>query len=326
MNGRVTVLGYGPTGEATVERLRGRGQAVRLVQRKRPPNLPRDVEFQACDVLQAEDVLSAMRGAEQAVVTIGFEYNGSVWRKAWPKAMANLIAAAEATGARIVHIDNLYMYGPQDASLREDMPLTTYGQKPAARAEATRMWMKASAERRILWAALRPPDFYGPGVERSHIGGVGFGMIAKGKAATLVMQPDRPHAFAYVPDIARAAVTLLDAPDDAYGQAWHVPCAPTMTPRQILQIGAAALGEKLRIVSIPSGLLPLLGIASPFLREIAEMRFTWNRPYHVDSTKFANRFWSDPTAFELGARTTALAFRASVEAISVNRRGAPAAA
>jgi nucleoside-diphosphate-sugar epimerase len=271
-------------------------------------------------------VLSAMRGAEQAVVTIGFEYKGSVWRKAWPKAMANLIAAAEATGARIVHIDNLYMYGPQDASLREDMPLTKYGQKPAARAEATRMWMKASAGKRILWAALRAPDFYGPGVERSHLGDVGFGMLAKGKAATLIMPPDTPHDFAYVPDIARAAVTLLDAPDDAYGQAWHVPSAPTLTPRQILQIGAAALGEKLRIVSIPSGLLPVLGLVSPFLREIAEMRFTLNRPYHVDASKFAARFWSDATAFEQGARATALAARAAAKTSPISRTAEPAAA
>lgn len=326
MNGRVTVFGYGPTGEATVERLRARGQAVRVVQRKRPPNLPRDVEFQACDVLKAEDVLSAMRGAEQAVVTIGFEYKGSVWRKAWPKAMANLIAAAEATGARIVHIDNLYMYGPQDAPLREDMPLTKYGQKPAARAEATRMWMKASTEKRILWAALRAPDFYGPGVERSHIGDVGFGMLAKGKAATLIMLPNTPHDFAYVPDIARAAVTLLDAPDDAFGQAWHVPSAPTLTPRQILQIGATTLGEKLRIISIPSGLLPVLGLVSPFLREIAEMRFTWNRPYNVDASKFAARFWSDATPFELGARATALAARAVVKTSPISRTAEPAAA
>jgi len=30
------------------------------------------------------------------------------------------------------------------------------------------------------------------------------------------------------------------------------------------------------------------------------MRFTWNRPYHVDATKFGRRFWSDATPFEVG--------------------------
>ncbi len=310
-NGRVAVFGYGPTGEATVERLTARGQRVRVVQRRRPANLPPSVDFQRCDVLDAGDVLSAMRGAEQAVVTVGFEYKGSVWKRAWPQAMANFIAAAEATGARVVHVDNLYMYGPQNAPLREDMALTTYGLKPAARAEATRMWMQASQETRVLWAALRAPDFYGPGVGRSHIGDVGFGMLAKGKPATLLLPPDTPHAFAYVPDIGRAAVSLLDADDDAYGQAWHVPCAPTLTARQILKLGADAIGAKLRITAIPGLVLQALGVFAPYLREMAEMSFTWDRPYHVDSSKFARRFWSDATPFEVGARDTALAFAAA---------------
>ncbi len=313
-NGRVTVFGYGPTGEATVDRLLARGQKVRVAQRRRPANLPPGVEFTACDALYADQVLAAMTGAEQAVITTGFEYSGKVWKAVWPKAMANFIAAAEATGARVIQIDNLYMYGPQDAPLREDMPLTTYGVKPAVRAEITRMWMKAASEKRVLWAALRAPDFYGPGVDRSHLGDVGFGLIAKGKAAALVLPPDTPHAMAYVPDIGRAAVSLLDATDDAYGQAWHVPCAPTMTPRQVLAIGARALDLKLKITALPPFAVSALGLFIPFMKEVAEMSFTWDQPYHVDATKFANRFWSDATPFESGARMTALSFRAAAKA------------
>jgi nucleoside-diphosphate-sugar epimerase len=319
--GLVTIFGYGPTGEATADRLRARGTPIRVVQRKRPGNLPPGVEFMPCDVLDAAQVLAAMTGAEQAVVTIGFDYRGSVWKKAWPNAMANLLAAAEATNARIVHIDNMYMYGPQDTALHEDMPLTRHGVKPAARAEATRMWQKAARAGRVLWAALRAPDFYGPGVGRSHIGDTGLGLVAKGKSATLLMEPDQPHAFAYVPDLGRAAVSLLDAGDDAFNQVWHVPCAPTRTPRQLLAIGADAVGQKLKVISIPSWLLPVMGVAVPFVREYAEMRFTWNRPYHVDATKFSRRFWSDATPFEVGIPQTARAFRAAIPAETQKSRG-----
>jgi len=324
-NGLVTIFGYGPTGEATADRLRARGTPIRVVQRKRPANLPAGVEFMACDALDAGQVLRAMTGAEQAVITVGFEYKGDVWKQAWPKAMANFLAAAEATGARIVHIDNMYMYGPQDAPLHEDMPLTAYGKKPAARAEVTAMWMKAARGRRVRWAALRAPDFYGPGVDRSHIGETGLGLIAQDKSALLLMSPDRPHAFAYVPDIARAAVSLLDAPDDAFNQAWHVPCAPTRTPRQLLQIGADALGQQLKVLAMPTLTLRLAGIFSPFLRECVEMRFTWNRPYHVDATKFSRRFWSDATPFEVGIPATVRAFRAAlVPEIKESRGQTPA--
>jgi len=320
--GLITIFGYGPTGAATAEFLRNRGQSIRVVQRKRPASLPAGVEFMPCDVMDAQSVLRAVTGAEQAVITIGVEYSGRIWREVWPKAMANFLAAAEAANARIVHIDNMYMYGPHDDTpIHEDAPLTAYGHKPAVRSEITRMWMEAGREGRVKWAALRAPDFYGPGVDRSHIGETGLGLIAQGKTAQLIMSPDQPHAFAYVPDIARAAVSLLDAPDDAFNQAWHVPCAPTRTPRQLLQIGAAAIGQKLKLMAMPTLGLRIIGLFSPFLRECVEMRFTWNRPYHVDATKFAHRFWSDATPFEVGIPLTVKAFRAAARPETKESRG-----
>jgi nucleoside-diphosphate-sugar epimerase len=65
--------------------------------------------------------------------------------------------------------------------------------------------------------------------------------------------PDVLHDYAYVPDIARAATALLAAPDAAFGLAWHMPCAPTRTTRDILQIAADALDVKLRISACRPG-------------------------------------------------------------------------
>lgn len=308
MDPEIVIFGYGPVGRATTEMLAAGGIAVRVAQRSRPAELPRNATFQPCDVLDPEAVRSAVAGARQIVVAIGFPYVGDTWRKAWPLAMQNLVAACAASDCRMVFVDNLYMYGPQREPLREDMALTAFGMKPAARAEVTRIWMAASAAGRLRVAALRAPDFYGPGVTRSHLGDIGFGAIAKDKRATLIAPPDMPHDFAYVPDIARAVATLLDAPDDAFGQAWHVPCAPIRTPREILELGARALGVTLRIAALPLWLLPAMGAISPQMREISEMRFQWDRPYHVDARKFTDRFWSDITPFEIGAPTTALSF------------------
>src|SRR5688572_8164251 len=100
----ITIFGYGPTGQATAELLLARGMKVRVVQRRRPEELPAVVEFMACDVLDGGQVRAAMEGAAQAVVTVGFEYKGEVWKRDWPKATANLLAAAGASGARVVHI------------------------------------------------------------------------------------------------------------------------------------------------------------------------------------------------------------------------------
>ncbi|MCX8254464.1 Epimerase [Beijerinckiaceae bacterium RH AL1] len=303
------VMGLGPVGRAVMEALVARGDRLRVAQRSQPKELPTGVGFTPCDVLDCEAVRRAIEGASQLVLAIGFPYDGKLWRTAWPAAMRNVVAAAEAAGTRVVFVDDMYMLGPQDAPLTEDMPLTDQGVKPAVRAEVTRIWQAAAAAGRLKLAALRCPDFYGPGVGLSHIGDAGFGRLAQGKPAFLIAPPDMPHDFAYVPDIARAVLSLLDAPDDVYGQAWNMPCAPTRTPREILALGAAALGVAPKVRALPLAVLPLLGLAVPMLREIAEMRFLFDRPYRVDARKFAARFWSDVTPFEVGAPAAARSFR-----------------
>ena len=312
MTGRIAIFGYGPVGRATAGRLLAEGREVIVAQRRAPPDLPNGAAFAPCDALDAETVVKTVRESEQFVVAIGFPYVGAVWRDAWPRAIANFVAASKATGARMVFIDNLYMYGPQTAPLVETMPLADYGWKPAARSAATRIWMDAAAAGEARVAALRAPDFYGPGVGQSYLGDTSIGKLARGKPAVFVGSPDVLHDYAYVPDIARAATTLLAAPDSAFGQAWHVPHAPTRTTRDILRIAAEALGVKLRISAMPAWMLGASAMFSPFLGELTEMRFQWDRPYRVDASRFASAFWSDATPFETGVRETALAFRASL--------------
>jgi nucleoside-diphosphate-sugar epimerase len=308
MSQNVVIFGYGPVGQATAELLSRRGQPVLVAQRNRPATLPAGATFLSCDVLDADSVRRTVAGCSQMVVAIGFAYKIAVWRKSWPLAMQNLLAASEAHGVSMVFVDNLYMYGPQRTPLREEMALTVTGGKPGVRADISRMWMAASSAGRVRVTALRAPDFYGPGVGNSHLGDIAFGALANGRRATLIAPPDTPHDFAYVPDIARAVATLLDAPDDAFGQAWHMPCAPIRTPRQILALGAQSLGLKLKLTALPLWSLPVLGLAVPMMRELAEMRFQWDRPYAVDADKFKKRFWSDVTPFEAGAAATALSF------------------
>ena len=127
--------------------------------------------------------------------------------------------------ARLVFIDNLYQLGPQSEPRQEDMPLSDAGEKTAILTEVTRL--REAARSSVQVAALRCPDFYGPGVGNWHLGAFAHGELAKGRPAQLLVPPDTVHDFAYVPNIARAAVTLLGAPDDAFGQAWNMPCAPT---------------------------------------------------------------------------------------------------
>jgi nucleoside-diphosphate-sugar epimerase len=309
MTDRIAIFGYGPVGQATAARLLAEGREVIVAQRRAPPDLPKGATFAPTDALDRDTVVKAVREAGQFVVTIGLPYSGVLWRDVWPKAIANFVAACKATSARMVFIDDLYMYGPQTRPLVETMPLSDTGLKPAARSAVTRIWMAAAAAGEARVAALRAPDFYGPGVGNSFLGDTSIGKLAQRKAAVFVGSPDVLHDYAYVPDIARATTTLLAAPDSAFGQAWHMPCAPTRTTRDILQIAAEALDVKLRISALPAWMLGPGAMFSPFLRELKEMRFQWDRPYQVDASRFEAAFWSDVTPFETGVPATARAFR-----------------
>ncbi len=309
MGANVTVVGYGVVGRETVKLLTDRGDKVRVAQRSHPRALPLAAEFVETDVLNADSVAAACAGSEAVISSIGFPYNSRIWRKSWPNAMENLLAACEKAKARFIFADNLYMYGPQTGTLKEDMPLTDFGRKPKLRAEITRLWQDAHAQGRVRAVAVRASDFYGPDAPTSLISVYGVKNLLAGKAAIAPYPVIFPHDVTYVPDFARALVTLLDAPAGDYGQAWHVPNAPTKTHRELLEKAARLIGIEPQIRVIPEILLQLAGLFTRQTYELIEMRFQVDRPYLVNTQKFSKRFWSDATSFEDGLRATIASYR-----------------
>jgi len=300
---RIAVDGFGAVGRSLVDRLSARGNQITIVQRQKPAVVPANCTFRRADLENAEQMQRALADAGAVVCAAGIPYVAKIWERVWPAIMRNLLDACAKSGARFVFADNLYMYGPQTRPLTEDMPLTDYGRKPRVRAEITRLWLEAHASGRVRATAVRASDFYGPDVPTSVLSTMGVARLLAGKPALAPYPPDQPHAFAYVPDFARALVTLIDAPDDAYGEVWHVPNALACSLREALALAARIIGVRPRITVLPPALLSILGVFRKELRELKEMRFQWDRPYLVDATKFSRRFWSDPTplAEALGA-------------------------
>jgi nucleoside-diphosphate-sugar epimerase len=307
------IVGYGALGKEIARQMLAAGRPVTIVQRSKPKDLPAGAGFVSADVMDRDALIAATAGTGAIVSALGLPYFAKLWEDGWPRAISNILAACEAQGVRLVFADNLYLYGPQNRPLTEDLPPTDYGVKPKARAEVTRLWMSAHAAGRVQAVAVRSPDFYGPGVVQSALGVASLQALAEGKTARLLGNADLPHDVAHVHDYARATITLLDAPQDAYGQAWHVPTAPTRTLRQHLQIAADALGVPLKLQALPGWVARPIGLFVPFVREGIEMQFLFDRPYIVDASKFRARFWSDVIPFETGIAETARGFRRAAQ-------------
>jgi nucleoside-diphosphate-sugar epimerase len=306
---RIVIFGYGAVGRETATLFAERGDDVIVAQRHAPKQLPMGVRFASCDVTSRESVAAACAGRDVAICAVGFPYDWRIWERAWPAAMDALLSACEHTAARFVFVDNLYMAGPQTVPLREDLPLTDYGHKPRIRSALTRMWQTAHDSGRVRAVAVRGSDFYGPNVSTSVLSAFGVARLVRNQPALIPYSPDFPHDFTYVPDFARAIVTLADATDDAYGQAWNVPNAPTRTLRELLALAAQIARVPLRVRIIPAWTMPVMGLFSRDIHELIEMRFQTDRPYRVDAAKYRTRFGGDPTPFEQGLSATVEFYR-----------------
>jgi nucleoside-diphosphate-sugar epimerase len=304
--GLSVVLGAGPVGRTLVDRLIADGREVRLVTRSGSAAAPPGVDVVAADVADRAAAEKACVDAAVVYGCVGFDYQA--WPEKWPPTMEGMLAGAEAAGARFVFMDNCYMYGPVDRPMTEDLPLSEYGRKPSTRAKITRQWQSAHDAGRVEAAAVRASDFYGPGVTNAALGDLTFGRIAAGKSAQVVGDPDQPHSFTYVPDIARALRSVAAA-DDAMGEAWNVPNAPDRSTRELLEMFAGELGTELKVQKLPSFMLSIAGLFQPNAKELKEMLYQWQRPFHVDSTKFGDRFWSDATPFADGIAATAASYQ-----------------
>ncbi|HKJ82666.1 MAG TPA: NAD-dependent epimerase/dehydratase family protein [Mariprofundaceae bacterium] len=301
------VLGAGPVGRALISLLHGRGVPLRVVTRSGSADVPEGVEVVAADLSRADEAVRACAGASIVYSCVGIGYRE--WPERWPPLMAGMLAGAEAAGARFIFADNLYMYGPREGLLTEALPLTDYGRKPATRAHITRMWQVAHAEGRVQAAAVRASDFYGPSVRKAVLGNATFARIVQGMGALCLGDVDQPHSFTYVPDIARALVTIGEADETAWGRAWHVPNAPDRTVREILTMFAEASGQELKISALPRWLHAIVGLFDEDMRELKEMRYQWEWPFCVDASAFTDAFDMEVTPFDEGIAQTLAWYR-----------------
>ena len=100
---RHVIFGTGAIGLATFDALRRRGETVRLVNRSGSAPVPEDVEVVAGDAADPRFTTSVTRGAAVVYQTLNPPY--SRWLEDFPALQAGVLAAAHASGARLVSME-----------------------------------------------------------------------------------------------------------------------------------------------------------------------------------------------------------------------------
>jgi nucleoside-diphosphate-sugar epimerase len=288
-----TILGSGGAiGDLLAKELLNYTKEIRLVSRN--PKLVNDTDqLVRADLTNTAEVDKAVQGSSIVYLTAGLQYKTKVWQEQWPTVMRNVIDACIKHNSKLVFFDNTYMYDKNHLShLTEESPMVACSKKGAVRAHIADMLLAEVAKNRLTAMIARAADFIAP--KNSVMVDMVYKNLAAGKKANWMGDINKLHAFTFVTDAAKATA-LLGNTSTAYNQVWHLPSTSSYSAKQWIEWFAAALQVAPRVSVLPVGMMPVLGLFVPVLREFKEMVYQYQNDYVFSSNKFETTFGLKPT-------------------------------
>jgi nucleoside-diphosphate-sugar epimerase len=281
---KITVLGAsGGSGQAITAELAVRGHDVMAVNRQGNAPAPAGAHSGAADLYDPAAAQRVCAGADVVVFAAMPPYHA--WAGNFDRMLDVVLDAVAAAGARLVFVDNLYMYGPADGPMSERSPEHATGKGALRRAVARRIL----ADGRCPATIGRYSDYYGPGGTNSFLHSMFFEPALAGRPMRVMLATDQPHAFHYLPDAPRGFATLVERPE-ADGRVWVLPAAPPITQGEVAEIVNDLLPEPVSVSVITPWLLALGGLFSRQAREGRKVAHQFDRPWVVDASAFESAF------------------------------------
>lgn len=284
------VFGTGAIGRAIAEELISRGESVRMVNRSgMMAEAPAGVEVISSDLYDPAKVKEVTRDAKVVYQSAQPEY--TQWQEKFPPLQQSIIDGLTGSNAKLVLVENLYMYGETNGKpMTEDMPHNTHTKKGKTRSQMTIAAFEAHRAGKVKVTSGRGSDFFGAWGLPSSMGERAFYPLLHGKPAQLVGRIDIPHTHTFIKDFGKALV-ILGERDEADGQAWHVPNdVPNATQADMIRIFAEVAGVQPKMSGMGRTMMWIGGLFIPEAKESFEMMYEFEKPFVVDSSKFEKTF------------------------------------
>jgi len=303
MSKTVIILGAkGRFGRAASDAFFRAGWDVRTFARNWPAGSDNDrytqIEGNAFD---PQAVAAASDGCDVIVNALNPPYQN--WKRDLPKLTAAVIQAARLSRATIMIPGNVYNYGDEMPQiLNEATPRTPTSRKGVLREEMEQAYAVAGDDG-IQTIILRGGDF----IEQEKTGNWFDSYIAAQADEGVITYPgpvDRQHAWAYLPDMARAMVLLAEKREqlamfDSFGFEGF-----SLTGSQLIETIERVTGRRMRTKAMPWRIMRIAGLFIPMIREVIEMQYLWQVPHMIDGSKLSAAnpdFQSTPLDIAIGA-------------------------
>ncbi len=261
------------------------GLSRRPDQARRLASWAGPVEWVAGDAMNEAAVVAAAAGVQ--LIFHGANPPGyRNWRGLALPMLKHTIAAARASGARIMLPGNVYNFGPDaGAVVDEKSPQHPLTRKGRVRVEMEQL-LRDAAEDGVRSVVVRAGDFFGPRQPASWLKNA---MVKPGRPLRSIVYPgdfEAGHSWAYLPDLAETMARLADIePSLDSFECFHF-AGHWFDP-------GVAFAQAIRRVSgnpdLPIRKFPwiLVYLAAPFvtfMREALEMRYLWRTPLRLDNS------------------------------------------
>ncbi|MDU8929573.1 epimerase [Alisedimentitalea sp. MJ-SS2] len=228
---------------------------------------------------KSDNLTTAAQGVN--VIVNGWNPSYEHWQVQVPKLTQQVIDAAQASGASVILPGNVYNFGADAPELlTPETPQAA--QNPLGRIRiAMEQAYRASGVPIII---LRAGDFID-----TQPTGIWFDRVLTAKlhkgVFTYMGRWDAPHAWAYLPDLARAGVMLLEQRDrlDTFTDVTFP--GYTLTGHDMAQAFERVLNRPLVQANFNWTLFHLLRPFWRLMRHVFEMRYLWSKPHRLDGAR-----------------------------------------
>ncbi len=281
--------GSGAMGRAVISALQSKQKKVIAIERTKKVN---EVETIFADLTNKQQTIDAIKNATHVYLCVGLPYSTKVWQNQWPKIVESVVEACSKNNAKLIFLDNIYMYGPSPllVPFNEQHPQNTTTAKGLVRKQVADFILDAHKSKKIEALIGRSSDFYGPFATNSVLYIQFIENILNNNNPTFIGKPGFAHTYAFTIDSGRALVELA-LKDSAYGQVWHLPVEKPIQIEEVNKIINSLLSKDYKVTYIPRILLRILSIfPNNNIKEVLEMLYQFDNPYIMDDSKFRKEF------------------------------------
>jgi nucleoside-diphosphate-sugar epimerase len=286
------VVGAGSIGGAVATRLASEGHAVTVASRSGTGPEHELVTRVSADASDPRRLGELGAGCDAIFNCVNPQYHR--WPTDWPPIANALLASAEESQAVLVTLSNLYPYGAPAGPMTPESPMLATYEKALVRATMWQDALDAHREGRIRACEVRASDFLGAG-SQSMLGDRVIPRVLRGKTCRVIGNPDMLHSWTFTNDVARTLVACARTPS-AWGRAWHAPTNPPRTQREAINDVADVAGcQHVKVTSIPTPAIRLMGIFDPMIRELPKTMYQFSKPFVIDDQSTRDEFALEPT-------------------------------